>query len=173
MREKAAGPPGAARIFLADAVYFGPRNLSWATRHWRLGRNGASFRRIALYPWIRTCRRGHWGVAFFGFAFRCRWGLRVFRGKVSLGIRRKGRAAFLAAMRALFIRLAATRNSIRPFGGALREAASGAKSYKDFCVFIGRPAFIVQTENIPSGSAYCALFGHSRSISHMSRCPRF
>ena len=81
MRKKADTPSGAARIFLAEAGYFGPRNLSWATRHWRLGRNGASFRRIALYFSRRTFRWGHRRAVCIGVAFRRRRGLRGFRWK--------------------------------------------------------------------------------------------
>ena len=47
-----------------------------------------------------------------------------------------------------FLRLAAKRNTARLFGGSLRAAASGMQPYLNFCVFIGRPAFPVQTENI-------------------------
>ena len=96
----------APRIFVADAVYFGPRNLSWATRRWRLGRKGASFRRIALHSSSRASRWGQRSVVFFGFAFRRRRGLRVFRGKGCAASAGRGRAAFMAALRGLFLRLA-------------------------------------------------------------------
>ena len=43
----------------------------------------------------------------------------------------------------------AKRNTIWPFGGSLRAAASGVHPYANFCVFVGRPAFPVQTGNIP------------------------
>ena len=49
---------------------------------------------------------------------------------------------------ARFTRLAAIRNTARSFPGSLRAAASGMQPYANFCVFIGRPAFPAQTENI-------------------------
>lgn len=46
---------------------------------------------------------------------------------------------------ALSLRLDAKRNVIRSFVGSLREAASGMHPYKNFCTFIGRPAFTAKT----------------------------
>ena len=39
-------------------------------------------------------------------------------------------------------------NNLRAFAGSLRPAASGVRNYKNFCDFIGRPAFPVQTDTV-------------------------
>ena len=67
-----------------------------------------------------------------------------------------------------FLRLAARRNTIRSFSGSLRAAASGMQSYANFCVFIGRPSFSLQTENVLLRSGLSGQAGHSRNISRTS-----